>query len=140
MIVLAVRSLLLADSAISTVVAERVYIDRNPQTDQAPFIALWNESERALDALDGPLGMDQPLVRVASYAKTRSGAMSLRMDVRRVLGGFNGVVSGYYIKGVAQEPRRGEFHATDRVRVGTDQYRFVSVQDFRVTYDYAGVS
>ena len=140
MIVQAIRTILLADQVVSGAVKGRIVTDRYPQDSQTPSIVLWVESERALDALDGPLGMDQPKLRVACYAKTRSAASSLRQQVRRVLGGFIGVRDGYYIKGIAQIEQRGESYETDRVLLGTDEYRYVSVQDFRVSYDFKVIS
>ena len=136
MIAQSIRTILLADQIVSGAVKGRVIVDRLPQPSDTPSIVLWVENERALDALDGPLGMDQPTIRVACYAKTRTGASSIRQQVRRTLGGFYGVIDGYFIKGVAQVEQRGESYETDRVLLGTDQYRFVSVQDFRVSYDY----
>ena len=136
MIAQAIRAILLADQTLSGMVSGRVIVDRYPQQSSTPAIVLWVESERALDALDGPLGMDQPSVRVACYARTRTGATSLRQEARRVLGGYIGVIDGVYIKGISQIEQRGESYETDRALLGTDEYRFVSVQDFRVSYDY----
>ena len=141
MIATALRTLLLNDSAVAGLVGERIIVDRYPQANEVtPAIVLWVEDEKALDALDGPLGMDQPRVRIACYAKTRTGASSLRLEVRRTLGGYSGVVGGYYIKGIAQIMQRGEQYLTDRPLAGSDESRYVSTQDFRVSYDYQQVA
>ena len=135
MIELAIRKILLDDTAVAELSGGRVIVDRLPQGDETPAVVLWVESERALDALDGPLGMDQPKLRVVCYSQTRVGASNLRMAVRTVLAGFSGVVIGLYIKGLHQEPARGQQMGTDRQRTGTDAYRYLTTQDFRVSYD-----
>jgi hypothetical protein len=139
MISQALRTLLLSDPRLTGILGQRVIIDRYPQPNETPCVVMWVEGEIALDAIDGPLGMDQPKMRVRCYAKTRTGATALRLEVRRILGGFYGVVDGVFIKGIAQVEPRGERYDYDRERRGTDENRFYSEQDFRVTYDYERV-
>lgn len=107
--------------------------DALAQRDPVPAVVLWVKSERALDTLTGPLGMDQPTIQIDCYDNNRSGASDLRLKVRDHIGGFAGVVAGVFIKGIAQD--RGTVERVDRVRSGSDQYRFVAYQEFRVSYN-----
>lgn len=136
----AIRQILVDNSEVYALAGDRIIADRLPQGYPTPAILLWVNSERALDHLGGPLGMDQPLVRVACYAQSRIVATQVRLAVRKALGGYYGISRSLLIKGIAQETSRGEVQTTDRVTGGTDQYRFVSVQDFRVTYDTEAVT
>ena len=77
--------------------------------------------------------MDQPIFRIECYAQQRREATELRLLLRDHIGGFAGVVSDVFIKGIAQE--RGQAQRVDRVRRGTDEYQFVAAQDFRVSYN-----
>lgn len=135
----ALRALILQNTTISAMVGTRVYNDQIPQENlaalQTPLIAYWVSSETALDAIDGPLGMDQPAFTIQAYDKTRAGASALRKLIRLQIGGFHGTVAEVFIKGVAQ--LGGATDATDRLKKGTDEPRFLASQDFRVTYDYA---
>ena len=125
--------LLKQSTQIVSLCGERISADQIPQTDQTPSLLVWAPRENALDAIDGPLGMDQPTVRVECYADRRQAANSLRLLVRDHIGGYKGVVARIFIKGIAQQS--GQVHSADRVRLGTDQYRFRCYQDFLVTYD-----
>ena len=136
-ILTAVVGILEAQSEITDLVAGRTHADRLPQGTIMPAIALWVVNETAHDYLAGPMGLDQPVVRIECYATRRLGANTLRRLVREHLAGYSGTSDSLYIKGVAQE--RGQSQRTDRVGSGEDEYRYVSSQDFRVTYDEVSV-
>ena len=125
--------LLKQSAAIVAKCQDRITADQLPQTDQTPAILVWVNRENALDYIDGPLGMDQPTVRVECYDIRRQDANSLRLLVRDHIGGYKGVIARIFIKGIAQQT--GQVHSADRVRLGSDQYRFRCYQDFLVTYD-----
>ena len=137
----AMRELLLKNNEIGALATGGIVSDRLPQLKQVPLIAYWIESEFAYDALDGPLGMDQPIFRIECYADDRITSSALRLLVRNHIGGYKGVITARvgtnvystFIKGVAQE--RGMVGGTDRVQIGTDQYRYIARQNFRVSYD-----
>lgn len=135
----ALRALILQNTTISAAVGTRIYNDKIPQEDlaemQVPLIAFWVSSETALDAIDGPLGMDQPTFTIQAYDKTRPNASALRKLIRLHIGGFAGVVADVFIKGVAQ--RGGATDITDRAKKGSDEPRFQASQNYRVSYDYA---
>lgn len=137
-IIQAVKTILEAEAEITALVSTRIHPDHLPQGTIMPAIALWVISENALDQLTGPLGMDQPVVRAECYSTTRLGANTLRLLVREHLAGYSGTAATLWIKGVAQE--RGHQARTDRVSAATDQYRYVSVQDFRITYDEPSIA
>lgn len=130
----ALISLIRQNADIETITSGNVISDQLPQGFTVPAIVLWINSGRAHDTLAaGELGLEQPTFRLECYARRRIDAAALRMRVRNHIDGFAGVVETVFIKGIAQES--GQRQRTDRVRTGSDEYRFVSGQDFRVTYD-----
>ena len=133
----ALIALLKTSTDVTDIAGQRIVSDQLPQSFPTPAIVLWANSELAFDAIDGPLGMDQPTFRVHCYAKSRVDSAKLRLIVRDFIGGFSGLITlsdgDVFIKGIAQ--RTGQTQFTQRVRSGTDQYRFVASQDYRVTYD-----
>jgi hypothetical protein len=139
-IVESLRTILINDPDVAELVGTRIMADHLPQSYPTPAIVFWIRREQSLDAIDGCLGMDQPTFRVACYSNSRLESDRLRQAVRGAFCGFTGVVGGLYIKGIAQELWRGRDHTSDRVSSGTDQYRFITAQDFRITYDVAEVN
>ena len=132
-ITIAMVNLISQNSDITDRVGSRIYSDHPPENATEPYIVLWVHRENAIDALDGPLGMDQPSMRIECCDKKRIGASSLRLLVRDHIAGFAGLVDAVHIKGIAQAD--GQEHITERVKIGTDQYRFVARQDYRISYD-----
>ena len=133
----AMVALLKSDAEISALVGDRVISDVLPQGFAMPAVVLWINSGRAHDALSGgALGMDQPVFRIECYGRSRVDAADLRLKIRNFITGYFGTISDVFIQGIAQE--NGTRDRTDRVRTGTDEYRFAAYQDFRVSYRSIG--
>ena len=136
----AIIPLLTADPVISATTGDRISSEQLPQQSEIPAIVMRVRRQNGLDVLDGPLGLEQADYEVFCYGHSREEATSLRGEVRRVLAGFYGVSNGLHIKGVAQLMGRALDEFVDRVRSGTDQYRFVAVQTYLITYDHEEVT
>jgi len=128
---LAVRALLLRNATIAQ--QATVVVNRLPQDITGSAICLWVVGETPFNPLGGAVGMDQARIQLDSYAEKPADAASLSWYTWKTLDGFHGVVDGVFIKGASRQT--GVRQLTDRVLVGTDQYRFVATQDFRFTYD-----
>ena len=128
---LAIKALLLRNATIAQ--QATVVVNRLPQGITGNAICLWVVGETPFNHLGGALGMDQARIQLDAYAEKPADSAELSWYVWRTLDGFAGVIDGVFIKGASRQT--GVRQLTDRVLVGTDQYRFVSTQDFRFTYE-----
>jgi hypothetical protein len=131
-ITIAVKSLLLADIDVTDLVGQQVFVNRLPQGIDGPSIVLWVVTGTPWNALDRSIGTDQSLIQIDAYGDTMGAAGSIGWQVWQTLDGAMGVSDGVSIIGAAREsgPRNG----SDRPLAGTQQYRFISSQDFRFTF------
>ena len=130
-ITLAVSNVLGADPDVSAITSQ-VFINRLPQNIDGPSVVLWVIAETPFNHLGGSLGMDQALIQLDSYGTSPGIANTLAWRVWLALDNISGVFAGVFVKGAMR--RSGIRNASDRVLVGTDQYRFIASQDFRFTY------
>lgn len=128
-----VRTLLLADATISGLVGTRVNTDFLPQGSAMPAIVLYTVSEVSHEMLGGIVGLDRARVSIHCFAESRGAANTLWDAVRLQLACYRGTPESLYIKAINQA--LGHEDTVDRVEVGTDQYRFVTSQDFFVWYE-----
>ena len=128
---LAVKALILQNPVIAQ--QATVVINRLPQGIEGASICLWIVGANAFNHLGGSTGLDQSRVQLDAYADEPAIAAKLSWLLWRTLDGFAGVVDEVHILGAMRltAPRQ----LTDRVLVGTDQYRFVNTQDFRFTFN-----
>lgn len=122
------------DPDISAAFGGRLYADQVPQSITAtPMLVLWVVSEDAYETLGGALKLERARIEIDVLGRNRQEASMWRIKVRDRLNAFQrGIVNGLEIRGVCQAT--GGRFLTDRPEAGSQQYRFVSMQDFYVTY------
>ncbi len=128
---LAVKARILQNPVIAQ--QATVVVNRLPQGIVGNAIVLWVIGETPFNDLIGSIGIDQARLQIDSYAEKPADAAKLASTLWQHLDGFSGVVAGVFIKSSSRVT--GVRQLTDRVKVGTDQYRFIATQDFRFTYD-----
>jgi hypothetical protein len=131
-ITLAVKGRLLSSPSITDLVGAQVFVNRLPQDVEGSAIILWLVTGSPWNALDRSIGTDQSLIQIDSYGDSPGAAGSIGWQVWQTLDGAIGVFAGVSIIGAAREsgPRQG----SERPLAGTQQYRFISSQDFRFTF------
>lgn len=77
-------------SAISAVVAARIYPDQLPQNATLPALTYTVIDRVGVDDLSGSAGKARRRVQVDSWASTRKASVALSEAVRRALNGFYG--------------------------------------------------
>lgn len=127
----AVRSVLLADGGVSALTT-KVYSDHLPQSITPPAIVMWTISSAGIDHLGGFTGLEQSVLQVESYGATREASAALWLAVTQALSGYRGTSETVPIRAVAQAS--GHYDREDRPEGGSDQYRYVTVQDFEFSY------
>jgi len=118
----AMRALLLADPAVSALVAARIYPAPLPQGPTLPALCYQRISATRTRSQEGPSGRARARFQVDAWASTYDAARAAAAAVRRACDGFRGVVSGVELQEVQL--------ATDR-----DLYE-PDVQLHRVSADY----
>ena len=131
-ITLAVKRLLLDNADISRRVNRNIFVNRMHQGAPPKSILLWVVTEIPFLGLDGAIGMDQATIQFDCYAKRQDEAREIAWYVWNVLDGYQGVSEQVHILGATRAS--GIRDGSDRVRMGTDQYRFNANQDMRFTY------
>lgn len=128
---LAVKALILQNPVIAQ--QATVVINRLPQGIEGASVCLWIVGANAFNSLSGSTGLDQARVQLDAYADEPGMAARLSWLLWQTLDGFAGVSDGVHILGAMRltAPRQ----LTDRVLVGTDEYRFINTQDFRFTFN-----
>lgn len=128
-----IRSLLLAEPEVVALVNTRISTDVLPQGASMPAVILNIVSDTGNDCLHGTMvGTDTATMQVDCYGITRSEAEQVWQTVRSALVGYRGVSEGTSIQAIAQSS--GRQFLTDRPDMGSDSWRYRSVQDFSVTY------
>lgn len=90
-----IRTLLLSDSAIASLVGTRVYPTLLPQGPTMPAITYQRISRISVaDHLAGPGALARPRVQIDSWGSTHDQAEALGEAVRRRLNGYRGPVTG----------------------------------------------
>ena len=130
-ITLAVKALILQNAVIAQ--QATIVINRLPQGIEGASVCLWIVGATAFNHLEGSTGLDQARVQLDAYADTPAVAAELSWRLWKTLDGFLGVVDGVHILGSMRltAPRQ----LSDRVLLGTSQYRFINTQDFRFTFN-----
>ena len=138
-LIVAVRSILLADSNVAAAVGSKVYTDQLPQAAIPPSVVIYIDNERAHDSLEGFQGFDSAEVRIESYGAKRPDADQLGRLVRNALSEFvtdrnagtiTGIVDGVFLQSIGQ--RAGQKQQTVRIRAGSDRYQWVARRDYQI--------
>jgi hypothetical protein len=103
------RSALIANPAVSALVASRVYPLLAPKTASLPFITWRRAGISREHTLAGPMGMPNVTVEVQSFATTYEDVRELADRVRLVLDGYGGTVNNVEVKNVSLENEADDF-------------------------------
>jgi Protein of unknown function (DUF3168) len=121
----AIRSLLLADSAVTTLVGTRICPLVLPQKPTLPAITYQRISGQTQYTHDGP-ALARPRVQIDCWASDYDTAKSLAAAAAAVLSGFKGISSGVEIEGVFSAGCREFYEAETRpaplYRVSSDYF------------------
>ena len=123
----------LNDASINSTVSTRMYSDALPQNATLPAITYFVVSTTTNQHLEGIADVSQARIQVDCHAATRSAANSLADDVRLALQGQDHTLVGsQYILDIWLPS--GELHGFDEAESGSDQRRYITSQDFAVSY------
>ena len=127
-----IRTRLLATSAVTDLVGQRIASDQLPQGVALPAITYFVVDTEANETLANIADVSRARIQVDSYATTRGQANSVSDAVRLALQMFRGLIGDQFINSI--QLASGERHLTDPAPAGTDQHRFVTSLDFFVFY------
>lgn len=103
------RSALIGNAAVSSMVGSRVYPLLAPKTASLPFITWRRAGISREHTLAGPMGMPNVSVEVQSFATTYEDVRELADRVRLVLDGYGGTVNNVEVKNVSLENEADDF-------------------------------
>jgi hypothetical protein len=128
--------LLQAQTPVTDIVGNRIYTDAPAQTMVPPALIFWTVSDRVWASLKSAteIALEQTTFQVDCYGMTRTEANNLAYEVWRAIDGFAGQQNEVLILDLSRS-ESGITHEWDPVSGGTDQRRFISSQDFDVTFD-----
>lgn len=117
----AIRTLLLADSGVSSRASDRVNFGTHPQGQPFPAIVLNTISDAEEYTLDGPNGLSQGRVQADCYGDSYRSAKELSRAVRSLLSGYqSGAFQGVFHVS-SRDSREGGTNEADRpYRVSMD--------------------
>lgn len=128
-----IRTLILADATIAGQVGTRVHSDLIPQGSTLPAI-----SYRVIDTipnehLTGVVDLFNARIEINCHARTRGTANTLSNLVRAELQkNHRGTSGGTYIYQISLQT--GEQYMVEPIAEGSDQQRYITSQDFSVSY------
>ena len=130
----ALIDILSADADIAAAMQGRIYSDKIPQSiEQLPAVVLYVATENAWTGLAGAQKIEQANIEIDTIGRNRSESTSWRLKIRDVLDAFRpGLVGSVWIRSISQQS--GGAYETDRALLGSQEYRFVVMQYFTVTY------
>lgn len=103
------RSALVGNTSVTSMVGTRVYPLLAPKTAALPFIT-WRRSGISREhTLAGPMGMPNVSVEMQSFAATYEDVRELADRVRVVLDGYGGTVNNVEVKNVSLEQESDDF-------------------------------
>ena len=128
-----IRTRTLADGTVTALVGTRMYSDALPQNTIMPAITYFVVDTVPQECLTAIADVSTARIQIDCFADDRGGANSLADAVRLALEMKNHVLTGtQYILAINLDA--GEQHTFDRPEAGSDKRRYVTTQDFRVSY------
>ncbi len=126
------RTRLLASPDVSAITT-RVHIQQIPQGVEVDMICLHLISSEVLQGVAGRPNMKRATVQVDCYAAETGRADALSLAVEKfILNNPKAEQDGVWFTSSFAES--GIVHNSDRVAAGTDDYRFISRQDFSLWF------
>jgi hypothetical protein len=123
------RTYLLADATLTTLVGTRMYPLKLPQAPTMPAIIYTWISGARVHSTDGPSGLSNPRVQFDCWAQTYLEAEALLEALRKRLDGFQGTAGSSWIQAV--------FFETERDGYDDDTELYRRSADFFVWYEEA---
>ena len=129
----AFQAILAADADIAAAAGSRVFSDALPQRASVPAVVFRVISEIAYNALEGPLGMDQARIEVTAYGRTRPEANALAWHIWDGIAAHDPqTVEGVRVVAIVRDT--GMRYDIDQAEAASDKIRFLTQQDFLVSY------
>jgi len=131
-VAVSIRNYLLAQSAITDIVGQRIYADALPQNATLPAIEMSVISDVPEMQLSDITGITKARIQLNTVATRRSVARSVSAAIRTCgVAAIKGTYTSVSIRGVAiAETFDTPIYATD----GTDDHRYASAVDLLVDY------
>jgi len=104
----ALRTYLLADANISSLVSTRIYYQYLPQNPVYPLIRYQVISDESLYSNDGDIGLDRPRIQFDSDSDDSEQCIALAGLIRKRLSGFRGAISGKQVQGIFRDNVRDD--------------------------------
>lgn len=127
-----IRTKTLATSSVSDLVSTRMYSDVLPQSVTMPAITYTVIDTTPNEHLTGIADVSRARIQIDCFATSRAGANALGDAVRLALEKYRGTVGTQFINEI--NLATGERYDIDRSETGSDQRRYISSQDFFVSY------
>lgn len=128
------RTYLIGITAVSDLIGTRCYPDGPPQGATLPCLAYTVVDTVNEEDLEGSAGLAHSRVQIDAYAATRKAANALANAVQFApLQGFRGNMGTLRVAGVSlvAGPRYGRDEPVD----GSDTWRYLASQDFRISHE-----
>lgn len=129
----AVYDYLIADSAVSALVGTRIRPDALDDDDTMPAVLFYRTTGVHETRIDGSTaGLAETRLEVHCFANTRKQANEVAEAVRLAMIDFAGIRSGVNIRTSVVDT--GQMQSVDNPVGGTEVYRYVTSQDFRIFF------
>ncbi len=128
------RTLLVDDPTVSSLVGQRVYSDAAPQGSEFPFIILTVENGTADDCLDGPTGYFSDTVGFDVYSMSRKDSLAVWKAGWDQIVGYSGYNSVTIIDSVTQAS--GIAWDSYRLDDASDDLVYRCAQNLQVNYSF----
>jgi hypothetical protein len=132
-----IRSRLLSDSDVTTLVGDRVYADAAPQGASFPFVVLATESGTGEDCLEGQMGFFSDTVGIDVYSHGRIDSLDVWKACWKSLNGYSTYDSDTILDSVTQSS--GIAWATYRLSDASDELIYSIAQNLQVSYSIRGI-
>lgn len=117
----ALVSHLLADSALTAIIGDRLYPLAIPETGKVPAVVYQRISSQRVLALDGSSSANSPRIQFSCYAASFGQAKQIAMKLYESLDCFRGVLGNKTKAAVLMADNRDDFEQeTGRYRCGVD--------------------
>lgn len=92
-----------ATSALTALIAQRIFPDEAPQNTVLPYVVYLSVSDVKLHTLTGQYNQESPMIQYTAYAATKSAARAITNQVKIALSDFQGTLSGIYFSCIRLE-------------------------------------
>lgn len=83
-------------SALTALIAQRIFPDEAPQDTILPYLVYLTVSDVKVHTLTGQYDQEAPMIQFTAYAATKPSARAVAIQVKAALSDFQGTLSGIY--------------------------------------------